>query len=110
MGRICCAYEQWLAAGERACFATMQLTLLLFVVAVVSSGMTSVIFPEETEVGECLPLHRCCHLARVWRERHKRQGGVQLASEILENSRCGFRGRQPLYRCMNNEEFPVECR
>ena len=89
------------------------------------------VFPEEREAGECLPLHRCCHLARIWRERHQRQveeegegqdkssgplsayfpvlatlseplslrqGGVQLASEILENSRCGFRGHQSLYR------------
>merc|ERR1712192_147635 len=103
--------EQWLAAGLRAWFAKMKLTLLLFVVVVVSSGKTSVVFPEEMEAArDCLPLHRCCHLARIWRERHQRQGGVQLASEILENSRCGFRGRQPLYRCMNNEEFPVDCR
>merc|ERR1712032_17501 len=51
--------------GERAWLAKMQLTLLLFVVAVVSSGMTSVIFPEEMEARECLPLHRCCHLARA---------------------------------------------
>ena len=75
-GRICSADEQWLAAGERAWLAKMQLTLLLFVVAVVSCGMTSVIFPEETEAGECLPLRRCCHLARVWRERHQRQAGI----------------------------------
>merc|ERR1711936_54154 len=101
------ADEQRLAAGE------MPLTVLLFVLAAVTGfGRTSVVFPEEREAGECLPLHRCCHLARIWRERHQRQGGVQLASEILENSRCGFRGHQPLYRCMNNavEEFPVDCR
>ena len=52
----------------------MQLTVLLLLLAVVTGpGMTSVVFPEETEAGECLPLHRCCHLARIWRERHQRQ-------------------------------------
>ena len=52
----------------------MPLTVLLFVLAVVTGfGRTSVVFPEEREAGECLPLHRCCHLARIWRERHQRQ-------------------------------------
>merc|ERR1711990_99226 len=106
VARCCC---------QRAWLVKMQCTaVLVFVLAVVvTSAMTEVVFPEEeTEAGECLPLYRCCHLARIWRERHQRQGGVQSASEILENARCGFRGHQPLFRCMNSavEEFPVDCR
>ena len=63
----------------------MQLLLLvLAVVTLTGSGMTSVVFPEEMEEAECLPLHRCCHLARIWRERHQRQ--VEAEDEAQDQS------------------------
>ena len=75
--RICSAEEQWLAAAARELKMQLTAVLVFVLAAVVTSGMTEVVFPEEeAEAGECLPLYRCCHLARIWRERHQRQVGI----------------------------------